>query len=191
MKQLQDGKIQAMSAFMKQLPKTVGNKLANLTPQTKEIASKIVKRAGQAKEYIQQHPVKAVTGIGAISMGLHQVTKPNPPVVENQKEYIKTILMYQLNECKIEPMEYIEYSKFVDRMTNEQVSKVAGAIQTRYPKAINNMNAKIQGLERQRIQNPSQSLLINKKISKLRAIQNKYRVKQLAWQSKAMAPVSK
>lgn len=191
MKQLQDESIQSMSKFMKQLPKQVGNKLANISPKTKVIADKIVKRAGLAKQYIKQHPVKSVAGMGAMSMGLHQVTKPNPPVVRDQKEYIKTILRYQLNECKIEPMEYLEYSKFVDRMTNEQVSRVAGAIQTRYQKAIANMGSKIQGLAQQRVQNPSQSLLLNKKISKLRAIQNKYRVKQLAWQAKASAPVSK
>jgi hypothetical protein len=107
------------------------------------------------------------------------------------KQLLKEILLHQLNECKIEPMEYIEYNKFVDRMTNEQVSKVAGAIQSRYPRAINNTNNKIQALTQHRVQTPAQSLSLNKKIARLRAIQNKYRVRNMAWQARSRAPISK
>ena len=152
------------------------------------------------------------------------------------KDTIKQILLHQLNECKIEPMEYIEYNKFVDNMTNEQVKKVlnkdkkiekgldvakklidkkngdvnitlniadkvkikheqanriAKVIQTRYPKAINNTDNKIQTLNQHRVQNPAHSLLINKKIARLRAIQNKYRVKNMALRARSKTPISK
>ena len=171
------------------------------------------------------------------------------------KDQLKEILIHQLNECKIEPMEYIELNKYVDRMTNESIAtfmskvpgakayryvnkladkagakvgdiitkmsptqkvlatggalgvslgtrqltkrrpirkikeqetQVANAIQSRYPRAINNMQIKINSLEQQRIQNPALSLKINKQIARLRNIQNKYRVKQQVWMTKSM-----
>jgi hypothetical protein len=104
------------------------------------------------------------------------------------KDIIKEILIHQLNECKIEPMVFIEYNKFVDRITNEQANKIAGAIATRYPKAIANIQAKIDGLEQARIQNPSLTPKINKHIIRLRNIQNKYRLKQQAWMVRANTP---
>lgn len=104
------------------------------------------------------------------------------------KDNIKTILIHQLNECKIEPMEYIEYNKFIDRATNEQVNKIAGAIQSRYPKAITNIQSKIDSLELARVRNPELTIKINKQVARLRAIQNKYRVKQQVWMVKANTP---
>ena len=100
------------------------------------------------------------------------------------KTILKTITLHQLNECKITPMEYIEFNKFINRMTNEQVNKVANAIQSRYPKAVSNIQIKIDTLEQARVNNPSLTFKINKKIARLRAIQNKYRVKQQVWMIK-------
>jgi hypothetical protein len=151
------------------------------------------------------------------------------------KDKLKEILIHQLNECKIEPMEYIELNKFIDRTSNEHLSKlfnegmftgihgitkkanelskqmakpigdtihkmsnkqkgyalggalaisgtarilskpkkelkaaekvlkpaneqsIAGAVQSRYPRAINNIQAKIDSLEQARVSNPSLS----------------------------------
>jgi hypothetical protein len=177
------------------------------------------------------------------------------------KDKLKQILIHQLNECKIEPMEYIELNKFIDRMSDVHLSKVfnegilskiksighkanelsidiakpvgdairkmsnkqkslalggalgisgaarvlskrkpktlkpaseqsiAGAVQSRYPRAINNIQVKIDSLEQARVSNPSLTNKINKKVFRLRAIQNKYRIKQQIWMVKANSRV--
>lgn len=102
------------------------------------------------------------------------------------KQLLKEMALNQLIDCKIEPLEYIHLNGYIDKMTNEQVNKISGAVASRYPKAIANTDAKIQSLNQQRAQNPSQSLAINKQVTKLRAIQNKYRTRGLAWQARLM-----
>jgi hypothetical protein len=106
------------------------------------------------------------------------------------KDKLKEILIHQLNECKITPMEYIEFNKYIDRTPIDHLTKIfnegiAGAVQSRYPRAINNMQAKIDSLEQARVNNPRLTLKINRKIARLRAIQNKYRIKQQVWMVKA------
>ena len=107
------------------------------------------------------------------------------------KDKLKDILVHQLNECKIEPMEYIEYNKFIDRMTNEQLNRVTRVIQARYPKAVNNVQSKISSLVQHRVQKPSVAPKVNKQVARLKAIQNKYRVKQQLWKAKSLGNTPK
>ena len=164
------------------------------------------------------------------------------------KDQLKVILIHQLNECKIEPMEYIELNKYIDRVSDnhfnegvwktlntkiekpiaDAVSKmstkqkalaiggalavsagarmlskrrpnvrpaneqsIAGAVQSRYPRAITNIQSKIDSLEQARMANPRLTNKIYKKIARLKSIQNKYRVKNQVWMIKANSKVKR
>jgi hypothetical protein len=101
------------------------------------------------------------------------------------KELIKESIRHQLNDCLIEPMEYIEYIKVIDRLTNEQVAKVGKAILNRYPKAIANIQSKIQSLQRAKTLNPANGHKIDNSIKQLRQQQAQYRIKATQWAIKS------
>ena len=103
------------------------------------------------------------------------------------KELIIEAIRYQLNDCLIEPMEYIEYTKIIDRLTNEQVAKVGRAILNRYPKAIANIQSKINALQRAKTLNPANANKIDQSIVRLRQQEIQYRVKARQWAIKSKA----
>lgn len=105
------------------------------------------------------------------------------------KELIIESLKLQLKDCLIEPMEYIEYTKKVDNMTNEQVAKVSRAILNRYPKAIANIETKINILKKSKTLNPANSPKIDNAIKQLRTQQNQYRVRATQWAIKSKTPI--
>jgi len=105
------------------------------------------------------------------------------------RKLIKEVLRHQLNDCLIEPMEYIDYTKLIDRLTNEQVAKVSRAILNRYPKAINNIQSKISVLQRAKTLNPANASNIDNSIKQLRQQEIQYRVKARQWAIKSKTPI--